>query len=139
MESKKFKSWIILTIVIGLLPWFINLFIIFIFSGNIGFLNIFKISDLNFFAIFICASTLFDILYTNRISDNSILVLILFLIFSSLSLGIILYNENFPKANQEYSPNLIRHTWFSIVISVLALLYTFSIQWKYYKRKNSNQ
>lgn len=133
MDKKSFKRWIISSIILGLLPWLINLFVVFVFSGNMSFFNIFRISDLNFFVIVLCAFTLLDI--SNRTRYNNYIILGLFLIFSSFSLGICLFLQNFPITNELYLPILIRLTWISLIISILALIYTFIIQWSYYSKQ----
>jgi len=130
MKKRKFTKWILSSIVLGLLPWMINLLVVFISSGNMGLFNIFRISDLNFFVIILCAYTLMDI--SDRIKYTDCIILGGFLIISSLLLGICLFNQNFPISSDIYLPFLLKITWISITISIMALFYTLVIQWRHY-------
>jgi len=133
MDKKGFLNWLISSIILGLIPWCINILVVFIFSGNISFYNIFRISDLNFFTILLCALTLIDMSSKAR-SDNKVL-LVLFLIFAALLLGICVFLQNFPITSELYLPILIRLTWCSLITSILAFIYTVIIQWRYYSKQ----
>ncbi len=132
MFNNNFKLWFFTSIVISLIPWIIRLLI----TDNYGFFDIFEIKDLNFIVIVICLTTIIEVL--NRKQENALINLFLILIMvvlSSAILGKYIDNKINPNTSNLYFTVLEINTYKSIIITILSIIVTSTIQWRYYAKR----
>jgi len=121
---------------LGLLPLLVNL-LINIMAGTLTFDYLFHVSDLMYFVITACGTTLLDV-WINRETAAipsvairtglAVMLLVAMLLVAALFLGMSSHNIADPPAHGPYDPLVIRLKAGSLIVAGLALLFTLVIE-----------
>lgn len=127
-KYQKFIIWIVSSIVLGSLPWFVN-FLVQMIADKISYFSIFRVNDLMFFVIILSARTMLDLIVLKENKFNSIKILVwIFLLFiiliASLFLGISSFYIAMPPASGPFAPIQSRLISWGLILCLFAFITT---------------
>ena len=130
-NMQKFMIWLITSIVLGALPWFVN-FIIILITEQMNYYSVFRVNDLMFFVIVISATTMLDLLITRDEKNTTrilfSIILLIQVLIAALFLGLFSLNIAQPPATGLYNPIQYRLITGSLILCSFSFITTFSLQ-----------
>ncbi|MBD3342745.1 MAG: hypothetical protein GF353_26850 [Candidatus Lokiarchaeota archaeon] len=131
-KMQKFTVWLVTSIVLGALPWFVN-FLIYTIADQANYFSIFRINDLMFFVIVISATTLLDMLLMKETTQNSTnilfsILLIIQVAIAALFIGISSLNIAIPPTSGPFVTIQNRLITGSLVLCSFSFITTITLQ-----------
>lgn len=131
-KSHRFIMWAAPSVFLGSLPLLVN-FLINLVADNISYYSVLRVNDLMFFVITLSATSMLDLLSSRHnqgiaVSILSLMFLLVLILVAALFLGISAFFSVIPPTSSLFAPVQSRLIGSSLVLCVLALAITLSLE-----------